>query len=62
MWASLGFAKTTYNLVLFGTAIPCYAAISSLALNLVVSAVLSVALNALLPRTDVAAIVAGGEG
>jgi len=45
MWASLGLAKTTYTLVLFGTAIPCYAALSSLALNLLVSAVLSVVFN-----------------
>jgi SSS family solute:Na+ symporter len=46
MWASLGFTKTTYNLDLFGLTIPCYAALSSLALNLVVSGALSAVLNA----------------
>jgi SSS family solute:Na+ symporter len=46
MWASLGFTKTTYNLDLFGIIVPCYAALSSLVLNLVVTAVLSAALNA----------------
>ena len=45
MWTSLGFAGTTYSLVLFGTTIPCYAALSSLALNLLVSAGLSLVFN-----------------
>jgi len=46
MWASLGFAKTTYSVMFFGTAIPCYAALSSLVLNLLVSAGLSAVFNA----------------
>ncbi|MBV8798480.1 MAG: sodium:solute symporter, partial [Alphaproteobacteria bacterium] len=49
MWASLGFSKTTYNLVLFGTAIPCYAALSSLLLNIAIAVVLSFAFNAFTP-------------
>ena len=53
MWASLGFTKTTYNLMLFGTTIPCYAAVSSLLLNIAVTVLLSFVLNtALAPRTD----------
>jgi SSS family solute:Na+ symporter len=47
MWASLGFTKTTYNLELFGVTIPCYAALSSLILNIAVSVTLSLALNAM---------------
>jgi SSS family solute:Na+ symporter len=50
MWASLGFTKTTYDLALFGTTIPCYAALSSLLLNIAVSVALSLVFNALLPR------------
>jgi len=46
MWASVGFTTTTYNLVLFGMTVPCYAALSSLLLNIVVSIVLSSASNA----------------
>ena len=46
MWASVGFTTTTYNLVLFGMTVPCYAALSSLLLNIVVSIALSSALNA----------------
>jgi SSS family solute:Na+ symporter len=47
MWASLGFTMTTYDLELFGITIPCYAALSSLVLNLAVSAGLSLPFNAL---------------
>jgi SSS family solute:Na+ symporter len=47
MWASLGFTKTTYNLILFGTTIPCYAALCSLVLNIGISVLLSLVFNAL---------------
>jgi solute:Na+ symporter, SSS family len=47
MWASLGFTKTTYNLELFGVTVPCYAALSSLILNIALSVALSFVLNAL---------------
>ena len=53
MWASLGFTKTTYSLDLFGITIPCYAALSSLYLNLIVSVALSAVFNAFTrARTD----------
>ena len=45
-WTKAGVA-TTYVLHIFGVAIPCYAALSSLALNLLVSFVLTLVLNAL---------------
>jgi solute:Na+ symporter, SSS family len=50
MWASLSFAKTTYTVVFFGTAIPCYAALLSLLMNLTVSVALSFAFNAFAGR------------
>ncbi len=50
MWVSLGFTRTTYDLVVFGITIPCYAALSSLVLNMVVSASLSLIFNPLAPR------------
>jgi len=56
MWAALGFAKTTYNLVLFGTTIPCYAALSSLVLNLLVAVLLSAVLNVTVSRTSDATV------
>src|SRR5262249_22746246 len=43
-WTRTGIA-TTYVLHIFGVAVPCYAALSSLALNIVVSAVLSFVFN-----------------
>jgi solute:Na+ symporter, SSS family len=46
MWASLGFTKTTYSLALFGLTIPCYAALSSLILNIVIGVSLSAVCNA----------------
>ena len=46
MWASLGFTKSTYNLLHAGNDVPCYAALSSLLLNIAVSVVLSLLLNA----------------
>src|SRR5262249_23773236 len=51
-WVSVGF-KTTYVLTLFGTDVPCYAALASLVLNLAVSAVLSLAFNVVMrPKPD----------
>jgi len=46
MAASLGFKSTIYGLHLFGITIPGYAALYAVLLNLAVSAVLSVLLNA----------------
>ncbi|MFL5239341.1 MAG: monocarboxylate uptake permease MctP [Rhizomicrobium sp.] len=45
MWAQLGFSSTTYPLVLFGTTVPCYAAVLSLVLNVAIAVLLSLALN-----------------
>ncbi len=45
MAASLDFKSSTYVLHLFGLAVPCYAALSSLLLNIAVSAALSVVFN-----------------
>src|SRR6266513_2357656 len=50
MWATLGFAKTTYSLAVFGMTIPCYAALSALLLNIIVSTVLTVPFNAIEQR------------
>lgn len=47
MWAALGFTKTIYALHIFGWTVPCYAALSSLVLNIVVSVVLSGLFNAM---------------
>lgn len=47
MVAAKGFASSIYPLTLFGWTVPCYDAISALALNLGVAMVLSVVLNAL---------------
>jgi SSS family solute:Na+ symporter len=58
MWASLGFTKTIYNLVLFGVNIPCYAALSTLVLNLAITLTLSGLLNAVAPRRHDATIPA----
>jgi SSS family solute:Na+ symporter len=58
MWASLAFTKTTYNLALFGTTIPCYAALSSLLLNIVVSVVLSLVLNQIAENRSDATVAA----
>jgi len=46
MAAELDFAKSIYALHIFGWTIPCYAALSSLILNIVVSVVLSGLFNA----------------
>ena len=56
MWASLGFSKTTYNLVLFGTTIPCYAAVSSLVVNLLAAVLLSAILNVTVSRSSDATV------
>jgi SSS family solute:Na+ symporter len=53
MAASLNFAKSIYAVTIFGVTIPCYAALSSLILNLIVSVILSAIFNALSQvRTD----------
>ena len=43
---TLGFKAAIYPLTLFGTTVPCYIALSSLLVNIVVAAALSVILNA----------------
>jgi SSS family solute:Na+ symporter len=50
-WASLGFTKTTYSLVLFGTTIPAYAALLSLLLNIALCILLTPPLRFLIPKT-----------
>jgi len=53
MAAALGFKSSTYVLHLFGIAIPCYAALSALALNLGIAIVISLIAKALgAPETD----------
>jgi SSS family solute:Na+ symporter len=54
MAASLQFKGSIYTLHIFGFALPCYAALSALVLNLIVAVVLSVLFNALskAPRED----------
>jgi len=53
MAAELNFAKSIYALHIFGWTVPCYAALSSLVLNIVVSVVLSAILNRVLrPHED----------
>ena len=47
---TLSFKGATYALPVFGTTVPCYAAIPALALNLGVSIVLSIVFNALRAR------------
>jgi SSS family solute:Na+ symporter len=47
MAAQSSFKTSTYVLHILGTAVPCYAALSSLVLNIAVSVVLSLVLNAL---------------
>ena len=51
---TLGLKGSIYVLHIFGVAVPCYAALSALALNLAVGVVLSVIFNALPrgPRVD----------
>ena len=51
---SLELKSSVYVLHVFGVAVPCYAALSALALNLAVGIVLSFVFNALSrgPRTD----------
>ncbi|MGZ5928334.1 MAG: sodium:solute symporter, partial [Rhizomicrobium sp.] len=51
---SLGLKSSIYVLHIFGVAVPCYAALSALALNLAVGIVLSFVFNALSqgPRAD----------
>jgi SSS family solute:Na+ symporter len=57
MVAQSGFKSAVYTLHLFGTAVPCYAAIAGLAVNLAIAVVLSVVLNvtAKAPLRDVTA-------
>ncbi len=58
MVASLDFKTSTYVLDLFGTQVPCYAALSAMVLNIVVAVALSALFNVFSPnRTD--ATVAG---
>ena len=45
MASALSFKSATYVLHIFGTAVPCYAAVSALILNLAVSVVLSLVFN-----------------
>jgi SSS family solute:Na+ symporter len=54
MAAQSAFKTSTYALHLFGLTVPCYAALSSLILNIAVGMVLSVIFNALssAPRVD----------
>ena len=51
---SLGLKSSIYVLHIFGVAVPCYAALSALVLNLAVGIVLSLVFNALShgPRAD----------
>jgi SSS family solute:Na+ symporter len=51
IWASLGFTKTIYNLILFGTSIPAYAALLSLLLNIALCILLTPPLRMLSPKT-----------
>jgi len=51
MAAELDFAKSIYAIHVLGVTIPCYAALSSLMLNLVVSVVLSAVFNAVTRST-----------
>jgi SSS family solute:Na+ symporter len=44
---TLDFKSSTYALHLFGLTVPCYAAVSALALNIAVASVLSLVLNAM---------------
>jgi SSS family solute:Na+ symporter len=55
MVAQSSFKSAIYTLHLFGTAVPCYAAVAALGVNLMVGVGLSVALNAVsrLPERDV---------
>ena len=46
MASTLSFKSATYVLHLFGTAVPCYAAVSALAVNLAVSLIFSLLFNA----------------
>jgi hypothetical protein len=50
----LNFAKSIYALHILGVTVPCYAALSSLALNIGVSVALSLVFNAFArgPRAD----------
>jgi SSS family solute:Na+ symporter len=54
MAAQSAFKTSTYALNILGTVVPCYAALSSLILNIVLAAVLSALFNALsrTPRVD----------
>ena len=58
MAAQSGFKTSTYALNILGAAVPCYAALSSLILNIAVAAVLSVVFRALsnAPRRDAASV------
>jgi SSS family solute:Na+ symporter len=58
MAASLNFAKSIYAVTIFGVTIPCYAALSSLILNLAVSIALSAAFNALSQSREDATLAA----
>jgi SSS family solute:Na+ symporter len=55
MAASLNFKGSIYALHIFGITVPCYAALSSLIVNIAVSVVLSLVLNAVARGTDATA-------
>lgn len=46
MWSTTGYKSTTYTLHLFGQAIPAYAAIWALIVNVIVTVILTLVLNA----------------
>lgn len=58
MAASMGLQSSVYGIHLFGTVVPCYIAVSTLLLNILVSAACSVLFNALGPSDIVDATLA----
>jgi len=62
MAAQSGFKTSTYALNIFGTVLPCYAALSSLILNIALAIVLSIAFNLVTQRPRVDATLAEDYG
>jgi len=62
MAAQSSFKTSTYVLHIFGTAVPCYAALSSLALNIAIAAILSLVFNALSRTPQIDATLAEDYG
>jgi solute:Na+ symporter, SSS family len=62
MAAQSSFKTSTYVLHILGTAVPCYAALSSLVLNIAISAVLSLIFNALSRTPQIDATLAEDYG